>query len=82
MIKILSILVQDRIKESGRVQKLLTEFGHIIKTRLGTHEVSEDKCSRVGIIILQLTGNEDEWLMFESKLSEIGGIKFKSIVFN
>jgi hypothetical protein len=82
MIKILTILVKDRIKEAGRTQNLLSNYGHIINSRLGFHEVSADKCSRVGVIILHLTGEEDEWTKFESELSLIGGIEFKSITFD
>jgi hypothetical protein len=81
-IKVITILVKDRIKEAGRTQKLLTKFGHIIKNRLGSHEVSENVCSRIGVIILQLAGNPDEWTIFEKKLSEIGGIEFKTSAFN
>ena len=82
MVKILTILVKDRIKEAGKTQQLLTEFGNIIRSRLGFHEVSEKICSRVGVIILHLTGNPEDWSVFESRLSEIGGIEYKSVVFD
>ncbi len=81
-IRVITILVRDRIKEAGKTQKLLTEYGNIIKTRLGSHEVSEDVCSRIGVIILQLAGNPDEWTIFENKLSEIGGIEYKCSTFD
>ena len=68
MIKILTILVNDRIKEAGRTQELLTEFGNIIRSRLGFHEVSDKVCSRVGVIILHLAGNPKDWKAFEARL--------------
>lgn len=82
MIKILTILMTDRIKEAGKTQELLTEFGNIIRSRLGFHEVSDKICSRVGVIILHLAGNPDDWTTFESRLSQIGGIEYKSVVFD
>lgn len=82
MVKILTILVKDRIKEAGRTQQLLTEFGNIIRSRLGFHEVSDKICSRVGVIILHLSGNPEDWTAFRSRLSEIGGIEYKSVVFD
>jgi hypothetical protein len=81
-IKILTILVKDRIKETERTQKALTEFAHIIKSRLGFHEVSENKCSRVGVIILQLDGDTNEWIKLENRLAEIGGIEYKGVQFD
>jgi hypothetical protein len=80
-IKIIGILIKDRIKEAGKTQKALTDFAHIIETRMGFHEVSEIKCSRVGVIILHLTGNQNEWNQFEEALSQIGGIEVKTMQF-
>ena len=81
-IKIISILVKDRIKEAGRTQKTLSKHACLIKNRLGTHEVSESTCSRVGLIILQLTGDNDKWPKLEQDLAEIGGIEVKSVEFD
>jgi predicted mannosyl-3-phosphoglycerate phosphatase (HAD superfamily) len=80
--RILGILIQDRIKEAGKTQKLLSENGHLIRSRLGFHEVSENVCSRVGMIIIQLTGSVDEWNKLEAQLNEIGGIEVKHMKFN
>ena len=82
MLRILTILVTDRIKEAGRTQKILSDYGHIIKSRLGFHEVSESKCSRVGVIILQLTGSIADWTKFETDLNMVDGIEFKSVTFD
>jgi metal-responsive CopG/Arc/MetJ family transcriptional regulator len=79
--RIIGILITDRIKESGQTQKVLTEFGHIIKSRLGFHEVSEAICSRVGMVILQLTGDSKEWDLFEEKLLQIDGVQVKNMSF-
>ncbi len=79
---IIGISVFDRIKEAGLTQKILTEFADCIKTRLGFHELSIDKCSRNGIIVLELSGKEDRIQSLMTTLSEIGGIEVNKMVFN
>ncbi|MFC2100316.1 hypothetical protein ACFLRZ_00655 [Bacteroidota bacterium] len=81
-IRILGLLIIDRIKEAGRTQHVLSKYGNIIKTRLGSHELSEDVNSRKGIVILELVGNADEFDQLENELNEIGGIEVKNIKFN
>ncbi|HNQ59066.1 MAG TPA: hypothetical protein PK028_03305 [Bacteroidales bacterium] len=80
-IRILGILITDRIKEAGQTQKVLSEFAHIIKSRLGFHEVTEAVCSRLGIIMLQLVGSIDEQDKLESALNQIGGIQVRRMQF-
>jgi len=58
-VTVLGIRIEDRVKEAGEVQKVLTKFGCSIKTRLGLHEVSNDFCSSSGLILLELTGPKD-----------------------
>ena len=79
---IIGISVFDRIKEAGLTQKILTEFADCIKTRLGFHELSIDKCSRNGIIVLELSGKEDRIQSLMATLTEIGGIEVNKMVFN
>jgi len=81
-IRIIGILITDRIKEAGRTQETLTRYAHVIKSRLGFHEVTEDVCSRVGVIILQLAGSPAECRRFEEELAAIGGLEVQRMVFN
>jgi hypothetical protein len=81
-LRIIGLLITDRIKEAGKVQETLTKHSNIIKTRLGFHEVSEDKCSRVGFIILQLSGNAQDHENLEGDLAQIGGVEMQRMVFN
>lgn len=80
-IRILGLLITDRIKEAGRTQKVLSDHANIIRSRLGFHELSEEKNSRTGIILLQLTGKKEEWDELEQNLSEIGGIEVQKMNF-
>lgn len=53
---ILDLQIKDRVKESGRTQDVLTGYSQNIKTRLGFHEVNEDMCSCIGLVLLELRG--------------------------
>ena len=79
--RILGILIKDRIKESGRTQGVLTKYAHLIRSRLGFHEVTTDVCSRTGVMILQLAGKSEEWDLLQKELEEIGGVDVKRMSF-
>jgi len=51
---ILLCLIDGRKKSAVNVQKILTEWGCLIKTRLGIHDGVLDNCSESGLIILEL----------------------------
>lgn len=79
--KILGIHLKDRSEEARIVQEILSEYGCLIKTRLGIHEAGTI-CSPSGTILLELTGDEEEWNNFENKLIKIDGVEVKSMQFN
>ena len=81
-IRIIGLLITDRIKEAGLTQHALSRYAHVIKSRLGFHEVSEDVCSRAGVIILQLAGNTEECNKLEAELNNIGGLELQRMVFS
>lgn len=54
---IMLVLVGKRRESAVQVQKLLTDYGCYIKTRLGLHDASESVCSEDGLIILELVGD-------------------------
>jgi len=81
-IRIIGLLITDRIKEAGRTQQALTKYAHVIKSRLGFHEVTEDVCSRIGIVILQLAGSTEECNKLETELNQIGGLEIQRMVFS
>jgi hypothetical protein len=80
-LRILGLLITDRIKEAGMTQEVLSQYAHIIRSRLGFHEVTEDVCSRVGFVLLQVSGTATECDSFEQKLAEIRGIEIQKMVF-
>lgn len=72
-VTVLGIRIEDRVKEAGEVQKVLTKFGCSIKTRLGLHEVSDDFCSSSGLILLELTGPKGDQEKLHETLQKIPG---------
>ncbi len=68
------IVVNLRKKEAVTVQKILTEWGCFIKTRLGLHEGVLDQCSEVGSIILELVGEKEKHVELTRKLNLLEGI--------
>ncbi len=78
---ILGIHITDRLKNTSEVQAILTKYGCTIKTRLGLHEVKEDFCAHSGLILLELTGNRDEFFKLENELLRVDGLEVKKMVF-
>ncbi len=79
--RIIGLLISDRIKEAGRIQLALSKYAHLIKSRLGFHELNESTCSRAGVVILQLSGNPQEWQAFEDEIAAIGGVEMQKMSF-
>mgnify|MGYP001374695125 CR=1 FL=1 len=79
--RILGVYIEDRTKEAGQVQEVLTKHGCNIKTRLGLHEVDENHCSTYGLVILELFGDEEGMNNLESALKAIEGVKIQKMVF-
>jgi hypothetical protein len=80
-LRIIGLLITDRIKEAGMTQQVLSMHANIIKSRLGFHEVSDNVCSRVGVMLLQLRGKALECDKLENALREIGGIEVQKMTF-
>jgi len=53
---ILAVLISKRKNAAINVQKILTGWGCIIKTRLGIHDGVLENCSEEGLVILELVG--------------------------
>jgi hypothetical protein len=78
---ILGVQVTNRVENVLDVQKILTEYGCNIKTRLGMHEVTESICSNVGLLILETYGNEADIANMEAKLRGIKGLVVGKMIF-
>ena len=78
---VLGVQVTNRVKNALEVQEILTEFGCNIKTRLGLHELSDAVCSTIGLLILEMYGDNKQIAEMESRLMGVHGIVVKKMVF-
>jgi hypothetical protein len=78
---ILGIHVSDRLKNAADVQKVFTEYGCNIKTRVGLHDVAGDYCAPGGVIILELVGPEGITAEVGGRLAAITGVETKVVEF-
>lgn len=78
---ILGISISDRLQAASEVQSVLTKFGCTIRTRLGLHEIVDEYVSPEGIILLELTGDPDEFMKLENELLNLDGVTVKKMVF-
>ncbi|NTV91586.1 MAG: hypothetical protein HGA22_14705 [Clostridiales bacterium] len=74
---IMTLLVNNRIQNASRLQDILTRSGCLIKMRLGLHEAG-NVCSDEGLIILQLSGSQEDISALETSLNSVEGIKAKN----
>lgn len=78
---IMGIHIQDRVKQAQEVQKLLTDYGCNIKTRLGLHEADDDVCAANGLILLELVGDQSKSEELASKLNAFDGVDAQKMIF-
>lgn len=78
---ILGVHITDRVKNATEVQKILTEYGCSIKTRLGLHEVDKSFCAPNGLLLLEVVGDAATLAAMEAKLGAVPGIEIQKMVF-
>jgi hypothetical protein len=75
---VMVIKIGDRQKNAEKVQKILTDFGCMIRTRLGLHEAG-NICADEGLLILQLSGECKMLAELEDVLNKTDGVKAKLV---
>jgi hypothetical protein len=78
-VEILGILVKRKHDVVVSVQKLLTAYGCIIRTRLGVNEVFFGEPA--GLIILELKGDEKQRILLERDLKALKQVHIRTMVF-
>lgn len=80
-LRILGLYVSDRQELAQKVQVILSKYGCNVKTRLGLHEVANDVCRPNGLILLELTGSNEDMMKLENELLMLDGVQVKKMVF-
>ena len=78
---ILGIHVSDRLKNAVDVQKVFTEYGCNIKTRIGLHDTDDNVCSPSGVVLIEFFGSDDEASAMMAKLNEVEGVVVQKMLF-
>jgi hypothetical protein len=78
---ILGVHVTDRLRDAVSVQRLLTEYGGSIKTRLGLHDLQTGTPGPQGLVLLELQDGE-VCAALSGELKKIAGVDVQQMVFD
>ncbi len=79
---VIGIHIPNRFERATDVQKILTEYGCSIKTRLGLHEVNTEYCAINGLILLEMFGPEKDTTEMVKRLKDLdAGIDVQHMIF-
>jgi hypothetical protein len=76
---IILILIDSRKDSAVKVQKILTEWGCMVKTRLGLHEGVLSNCSDHGLIFLEMAGEKEKLENIKNLLDNLPGVNAKLV---
>ena len=75
---ILGVHVAQRTKHTPKVQKILSDYGCSIRTRIGLHEAGDGFCSPNGLILLEVVSQASA---LAAALAKVPGVSVKKMVF-
>ena len=79
MKRVMLVLLDQRKKSAVQVQKILSEWGCLIRTRLGIHEGVLENCSEEGLIILELVGDKEMHEKLAERLNALPNVVAKLV---
>jgi len=79
---ILGVKLNHRMTTATAFQKVVSDWGCNIKTRIGIHNAENGKCSPTGVILLDVIGTDQEIMDIENSLKNIPDIEIQKMVFN
>jgi hypothetical protein len=75
----LIMVINLRHQSAVNAQKILTEWGCLIKTRLGLHDTVGENCSETGTLFLELVGEKVKQEEMARKLNVLPGVNAQLI---
>lgn len=78
---LVGIHIHNRLEQAVDVQRLLTEYGGSIKTRVGLHEPTDQGTSGNGMIVLETLGDASHVETLIEKLNALQGVSADTMVF-
>jgi hypothetical protein len=77
--QLIAVLVDNRKANAAKVQKVLTAYGCLIKTRLGIHDGVLDNCSNEGLLVCELVGDREKQGELHRNLDKLSGVTAKLV---
>lgn len=77
MMEILGLYVGDKVADKNLLQQVLTQYGNVIRTRLGLSATSGAN----GVILLELLGDGKEMNNLKAALEKIDGLQLQKMSF-
>ena len=77
---ILGVKTENRFESSECIQRVLTDFGCFVKTRLGLHDIKQGTCPKYALMLLEIPEKEKA-ILIEKKLLDISGIEIQRMEF-
>jgi hypothetical protein len=77
MMEILGLYVGDKVADKNLLQQVLTQYGNVIRTRLGLSATSGAN----GVILLELLGDGKEINNLKAALEKIDGLQLQKMSF-
>lgn len=74
---IIGVNLENRIETAIEFQRIITEFGCEIRTRIGLHYSPQNTCCNRGIVLLEVDGNAELLIEEISKYWCIQTMKFE-----
>ncbi len=81
MTVILGVKIENRFENSECIQRVLTEYGCFVRTRLGLHDIREGVCPKYALILLEIIDREKA-VSVEKLLLDIPGIEIQRMEFD
>lgn len=81
MTTILGLKTENRFKSSECIQKILTDYGCFVRTRLGLHDIGECVCPKYALMILEIP-NDEKAVNIANQLLNIDGIEIQRMQFD
>ena len=79
---IVGVHITNRAERAGEVQKILTEWGRCIRTRLGLHSAQDEGASARGLILLDTAGSEEDVDAMCDRLRRLAGVQVQRMYFS
>jgi len=77
--EIVAMIISTRDETAVQVQKILTAWGCMIKTRLGLHDGVLDNCTQTGLVLLEMVGEDGKIEEITRKLNLVKGVQAKRL---